>query len=137
MYYGLPRQTVYYVVGFGAAFVHQLTGTFYACIERMQRFSTILGYTYTSYWAPEFYDGKTIPWALVDPRIPAQVEDLPPLLELLNRFLMMSQFGPGPAIILGTALPMLLTQRMPQIPWHGMSRIVLCGGFAMRIWEWC
>ena len=63
---------------------------FYAWIERMQRFSTIQGYTYTSYWAQEFYEGNTIPGALVDPRLPEQVEDLPPLLELPNRFLVMS-----------------------------------------------
>ena len=42
-YYGVPGQTLYYVVGFGAAFVHQVTGTFYAWIERTQRFSTIQG----------------------------------------------------------------------------------------------
>ena len=35
IYYGVPGQTVYYVAGFGVAFVHQLTGTFYAWIERM------------------------------------------------------------------------------------------------------
>ena len=29
----------------------------------------------------------------------------------------MSQFGPGPASILGTALPMPFTPGMPQIPW--------------------
>ena len=105
-YYGVQGQTVYYVVGFGAAFVHQLTGTFYAWIERTQRFSTIQGYNYVSYWAPEFYEGNTIPGALVDPRLPERVEDLPALLELPNRFLILSQFGPGPASILGTALPM-------------------------------
>ena len=116
-YYGVPGQTVYYVLWFGAAFVHQLTGTFYACIERMQRFGMIQGYNSTSNWASEFYEGNTIPGALVDPRLPAQVEELPQLLEVPNRFLIMSQFGPGPASVLGTALPMPFTPGMPQIPW--------------------
>ena len=67
-YYGVQGQTVYYVAGFGVAFVHQLTGTYYAWIERMQRFSTIQGYNYTSYWAPEFYEGNIIPrrWWIPD-----------------------------------------------------------------------
>ena len=51
------------------------------------------GQDYTSYWAPEFYVGNQIPEAVVDSRLPDHVRDLPPGLDMPNRFLVASQFG--------------------------------------------
>ena len=42
--YGVPRQSVYYVEGYGKAFVHQQTGTVLAWVERTQRFPTVTVY---------------------------------------------------------------------------------------------
>ena len=56
---------------------------------------------------------------MVDPRLPPRVQDLPPALDLPNRFLIASQFGPGPASVLGTAVPVAETLRMPHVPWAG------------------
>ena len=40
-YYGVPEQYVQYIEGYGVAFVHAQTGTFYVWVERTQRFSTL------------------------------------------------------------------------------------------------
>ena len=101
-YYGAPGQLVGYIEGFGVAFIHQQTGTFYAWVERTQQFTTMQGHNYTSYWAPEFYVGNQIPGAMVDYRLPNHVRDLPPALDMPNRFLIASQFAAGPALELGT-----------------------------------
>ena len=77
--------------------------TFYAWVERPQQFSTVQGH-YTSYWAPKFYVGNQIPGAVVDYRLPEHGRDLPPALELPNRFLVASQFGCAPLMYFGVPL---------------------------------